>query len=101
MTVGKANSRNTLCLMPTTLTLDDDLSRLLRSAAEQKGKSVSDIALQLLRAALGKAPPPQPAKEPFRIRPHHGVFAPGVPLAKLNRLADEIDTAEFLGRQTS
>lgn len=101
MPVGKNPATNTLHLMPTTLTLDDDLSRLLRSAAEQKGKSVSDIALQMLRTALGKTPLPQPAKEPFRIRPHHGVFAPGVPLAKLNRLADEIDTAVFLDRQTS
>ena len=85
--------------MPTTLTLDDDLAKLLRAAAQQRGKPLSEMGLSLLRSALGK-PTAEPATaEPFRIRPHNGVFAPGVPLKKLNRLADDLDADAFLTRQ--
>jgi len=42
-----------------------------------------------------------PAFTPFRIRPHQGVFAPNVPLQKLNQLADELDVDAFLARQKS
>ncbi len=91
--------------MPTTLTLDDDLARLLTAAAQQKGQPVTEVAANLLRAALGKsAPAPTPVSfpaEPYRIHPHHGTFAPGVPLTKMNRLADELDTEAFLARQAS
>lgn len=91
--------------MPTTLTLDDELARLLTAAAQQKGQPMTEVAATLLRAALGKpapAPAPVPAPtEPYRIHPHHGTFAPGIPLRKLNRLADELDTEAFLARQAS
>lgn len=84
--------------MPTTLTLDDDLSSLLRSKAQQNGKPVAELAMSLLRSALGKNAPVPASREPFRIRPHNGVFAPGISLQKLNRLADELDTEAFLNR---
>lgn len=87
--------------MPTTLTLDDDLAALLRTAAQQKGQPVAEVAFSLLRTALGKPTPIFPASTPFRIRPHLGVFAPGVPLKKLNQLADELDVDAFLLQQKS
>jgi hypothetical protein len=87
--------------MPTTLTLDDDLAGLLRAAAQQKGKPVAEVAVNLLRTALGKPTAASAESAPFRIRPHNGVFAPGVPLKKLNRLADELDTEAFLARQAT
>lgn len=87
--------------MPTTLTLDDDLAGLLRDAAQRKGQPVAEVAFSLLRAALGKPAQAFPASVPFRIRPHQGVFAPGIPLQKLNRLADELDADAFLARQKS
>ncbi len=66
---------------------------------------MTEVAANLLRAALGKsAPAPTPVSfpaEPYRIHPHHGTFAPGVPLTKINRLADELDTEAFLARQAS
>ena len=72
--------------MPTTLTLDDDLAGLLSAAAQQKGQPVTEVAANLLRAALGKPAPASTAVEPYRIHPHNGTFAPGVPLQKMNRL---------------
>ena len=87
--------------MPTTLTLDDDLARLLSAAARQKGQPVTEVAANLLRAALGKPAPVPAPTEPYRIHPHNGTFAPGVPLTKLNRLADELDTEAFLARQAT
>lgn len=89
------------CTMPTTLTLDDDLAGLLRTAAQQKGQPVAELAFSLLRTALDKPERRRPAATPFRIHPHQGVFAPGVPLQKLNRLADELDVECFLDRQKS
>jgi len=87
--------------MPTTLTLDDDLAALLRSAAQQKGQPVAEMAFSLLRTALSKPAQSLPTSTPFRIRPHQGVFAPKVPLQKLNQLADELDVDAFLARQQS
>ena len=82
--------------MPTTLTLDDDLAEMLRIAAQQKGQPVAEMAFSLSRTALGKPTQARPASMPFRIHPHQGVFAPGVPLQKLNQLADELDVDAFL-----
>lgn len=87
--------------MPTTLTLDDDLAGLLRTAAQQKGQPMAEMAFSLLRTALGEPPPMPLSSTPFRIRPHQGVFAPGVPLNKLNQLAEELDVDAFLSRQKS
>lgn len=87
--------------MPTTLTLDDDLAGLLRTAAQQKGQPLAEVAFSLLRTALGKPTSMPLSSTPFRIRPHQGVFAPGVPLKKLNQLADELDVEAFLARQKS
>jgi hypothetical protein len=82
--------------MPITLTLDDDLAALLHSAARQKGQPVVEIASCLLRTALGQPPHAPPVSTPFRIRPHQGVFAPGISFQKLNQLADELDADAFL-----
>ncbi len=87
--------------MPTILTLDDDLARLLSAAAQRKGQPVTEVAANLLRAALGKPAPVSAPTEPYRIHPHNGTFAPGLALNKMNRLADELDTEAFLGRQAS
>ena len=82
--------------MPITLTLDDDLAGLLRTAAQHKGQPMAEMASYLLRTALGHSPHPPPVSAPFRIRPHQGVFAPRVPLRKLNQLAGELDVDAFL-----
>lgn len=87
--------------MPTTITIDDDLAGLLQSAAQQKGRPVTEVAATLLRSALGKPVTKTARTTPYRIHPHHGAFAPGISLTKLNRLADELDTDAFLGRQAS
>ena len=86
--------------MPTTLTLDDNLSALLSAAARQRGKPVTDLAIGLLQAALARPDPAPASPEPFRIRPHNGVFVSGVPLQKLGRFADELDTQALLARHT-
>lgn len=86
--------------MPTTLTLDDDLAGLLRAEAERKAKPMPEIAMMLLRKALAKpAANAFKCAAPFRIQPQRGVFAPGVNLKKLNRMADELDTAAILAKQ--
>lgn len=91
-----------LWAMPTTLTLDDDLAGLLRAEAQKKGQPLPETAFTLLRMALVKTTVAAPVPtQPFRIHPHRGVFAPGVPIKKLNRLADELDTEAFLARQAS
>jgi len=62
----------------------------------EASRTNQQLAFSLLRTALGKPTQARPASMPFRIRPHHGVFAPGVPLQKLNQLADELDVDAFM-----
>lgn len=83
--------------MSQTLTIDDELDSLLRDEARKTGRSAAEVAAALLRAALAK--PKAAMTEVFRIQAHPGAFAPGVPLAKFNRFADELEDAAFLEQQ--
>jgi hypothetical protein len=73
--------------MPITLAVDDELGTLLRYEAKRTGRSTTDVATSLLRAALEK--PKTVAARPFRIQSHPGKFAPGIEPKKLNYLLAE------------
>jgi negative regulator of replication initiation len=83
--------------MSFTLAIDDELDSLLRDEAKKTGKSASDIASSLLRAALEK--PKAASSTEFQVHPHSGAFAPGVNTAKLSRLADELEAEAFVEGQ--
>ena len=76
-----------LC-MRTTLTLDDDVARLIQEAAHRRQTSTKQVINDALRAALARKPARQ---TPYRETVHHAALAPGLDLAGFNKLADELE----------
>jgi hypothetical protein len=74
--------------MRTTLTLDDDVARLIQEAAHRTRTSVKQVVNTALRAAL--APKAAPGA-PYRETVHHAELGPGLDLAGFNKLADELE----------
>jgi hypothetical protein len=74
--------------MRTTLTLEDDVARLVQEQVHRTKSSVKQVVNDALRAALA----PRPARSaPYRVRVHHATLAPGLDLAGFNKLADELE----------
>lgn len=84
-----------LPFMPATLLLDDELDTLLRMETRKSGRTATEVASSLLRAALAR-PSPTATPTVYRITLHQGAFAPGVNPHKLNQLADDLNTGKFL-----
>lgn len=74
--------------MRTTLTLDDDVARLLAETAHRTRRPVKQIVNAALRAALA---PPAGERAQYREAVHHAELAPGLDLAGFNKLADELE----------
>lgn len=78
--------------MRTTVTLDDDVARLLREAQHRERKSFKQTLNDAVRRGLTQTAPNLP---PYRVRPHHSTVRPGVDVTALNRLVDELDVDEL------
>ncbi|MBI2753502.1 MAG: hypothetical protein HYX46_08325 [Betaproteobacteria bacterium] len=76
--------------MRTTLTLDDDLARLLRARARQLGIPFKEVVNRSIRTGLGEAARARRGPIPRTI-PHSFGFRPGIDLDKLSQLADELE----------
>jgi len=79
----------------TTLTLDDDLAALLRKRAKELDISFKEIVNRVIRSGLGERILRSDHPVPKTI-PHSFGFNPGLDLDKLNQLADELESEEFL-----
>jgi hypothetical protein len=74
--------------MRTTLTLDDDVTRLIQEQVHRTHTSVKQVVNDAIRAALA----PKPVRSaPYRVREHHAELAPGLDLTGFNGLADELE----------
>lgn len=74
--------------MRTTLTLDDDVARLVEEQVHRTKAPMKQVINDAIRAALA----PRPARStPFQVRVHHATLAPGLDLAGFNKLADELE----------
>ena len=82
--------------MRTTLTLDDDIAAALKEQARLLDKPFRQVVNDALRR--GMAPTPRTDRPPFRVKPHHSGFAPGIDALRLNQLNDELETDAFLQR---
>lgn len=81
--------------MRTTLTLDEDVWRLIEDQVHQRRASVKQVVNDALRVALA----PQPERSaPYRVRVHHAVLAPGLDLTGFNKLADEVEDEAVIRR---
>ena len=72
--------------MRTTLTLDEDVARLVSEATHRERRSTKDVINDALRRALGAE-----GARPYRVMVHDSALRPGIDALRLNQLADEDD----------
>ena len=83
-----------LCIMRTTISLDDQLAKQVRRAAEALGLSVSAFIARTLDDALKRRETPEP--RPFQLVTVRGVRPrPGVDLDRPRALDAQDDEARF------
>ena len=86
-----------LCIMRTTISLDDQLANQVRRAAADRGISVSAFIARTLSDALKRREPSEPP--PFRLVTVRGVPPrPGIDLDRPRALEAEDDEAQFKNR---
>ncbi len=84
--------------MRTTLTLDDELARLLKQRALDTGRPFKEVVNETLRAGLEQITS-TPGRRPYRLRPAAmGRSARGADLDKALQLAGSLEDDE-LGRK--
>ena len=80
--------------MRATLTLDDELARLLKQRALEFGIAFKEAVNRTIRAGLGEVVVARRQPVPKTI-PHSFGFRPGIDLDKLGQLADELEGEAF------
>ena len=80
--------------MRTTLTLDDDLAGILQRRSRKLGKSFKEIVNTTLRQGL--TADFKSTNHTVTVRPHDFGASPGIDLDRLNQLADELETEEYV-----
>lgn len=78
--------------MRTTLTLDDDVARLLDDAVHRERRPMKQVVNDALRRALA----PEAAARPYRVRPFDTGLVPGIDPDGMNRLADELEDEDII-----
>ncbi len=79
--------------MRTTLTLDDDVARLVEEAIHREHRPMKQIVNDALRRALA---PRVARQEPYHLTPHESAVRPGFDPSGFNRLADELEDEAIL-----
>jgi hypothetical protein len=72
----------------TTLTLDDDVARLVDDAVHREHRPMKQVINDALRSALA---PLASRQEPYHLTPHESAIRPGFDPAGFNRLVDELE----------
>lgn len=81
--------------MRTTLTLDDDVARLVEDAMHREHRSMKHVINDALRQALAPRVPRQGA---YQLVPHESALQPGFDPTGFNRLADELEDGAIIDR---
>lgn len=87
-------------LVRTTVTLDQDVERLLREAMHRSRTSFKATLNAAIRAGLGSKPSRAP-KRPFVIRARPLGLRAGLDPAGFNKLADELEVEAVLEKSRS
>ncbi|HHU09301.1 MAG TPA: ribbon-helix-helix protein, CopG family [Intrasporangiaceae bacterium] len=80
--------------MRTTLTLDDDVARLIDETMRRERRTMKDVVNQALRLSLGQGQ----EIEPYTVRVHHTTLRPGIDPARMNQLADELEDETIMAK---
>ena len=84
--------------MRTTLTLEAQIARALKSVAHHSGKPLKQVVNETLRAGLAAGQSPGRAR-PYRVKPASlGGVLPGIDLDSALRLADALEDREIARR---
>lgn len=83
--------------MRTTVTLDEDVERLLREAMHRSRCGFKDTLNAALRAGLGRTTAGT-RRAPFAIKARPMGLRPGLDPAGLNKLTDEFEVDAFLAK---
>lgn len=87
--------------MRTTVTLDNDVERLLRDAMHRKRKSFKETLNEAVRAGLSEKPSQSP-RAPFVVKARPMGLRAGIDPTSFNKLVDELEVDDFLEKaQTS
>ncbi len=81
--------------MRTTLTLDEDVARLIEDAVHREHRPMKQVINDALRSALA---PRVGRQEPYHLTPHESAVRPGFDPAGFNRLADELEDEAIMGK---
>ena len=79
--------------MRTTLTLDPDVARRLKSEMGRTGTGLKAVVNQALRIGLGMTDKPVRPR-PFKVVPHSFGFRTGIDLDRMNQLADNLEAED-------
>ena len=85
--------------MRTTLTLDDDVARMLDEEAHKQRRPFKQVVNDALRRGLSSKHSRTPAGR-YRVRPHDAKLQPGIDPGRLNALVDEMEIGEGAIRAT-
>lgn len=83
--------------MRTTLTLEDDVAKAVK-AEMRGGRSLKDVVNAALRRGLRMGGKPEPTPPRFVVETFTSAFLPGIDPGRLNRLVDELDVEDSLGK---
>lgn len=81
--------------MRTTLTLDDDIAKILQRRARELDKSFKEVVNATLRDGLAKEDLPVAMKPAPKIVPRNLGLKAGIDPDKLNQFVDELEVEEF------
>lgn len=80
--------------MRTTLTLDEDVADALRQQMRLEDKTFKQVVNEALRKGL--LTPDTSQRPPYRVRPFHSGYVPGIDPLRLRQLDDELRDEESL-----
>lgn len=81
--------------MRTTLTLDDDVARLIDEVVHREHRSMKQVVNDALRRALA---PSASRRETYHLTPHESAVRPGFDPSGFNRLVDELGDEAIMHR---
>ncbi len=83
--------------MRTTITLEPDVAAKLKEFARRQRLSFKSAVDTVLRRGLAAQGTTAGASAPFVVQSHGGGFRPGIDVARLNQLLDDLETQDFAG----
>jgi hypothetical protein len=83
--------------MRTTLTLDDDVVKLLEDEVHRVRKPFKQVVNDAIRRGLSPGRAPRVSAR-YRVSPHVATLSPGIDRSRLNAFADELEDSSVLAK---